>query len=345
MTNPIKDYVVCHQENDHRPHFFRRKSISLFSVLIVLVFVLTISQSALLVGSDFLAAVLPNALVDMANGTRDIYTLPRLTTNPTLEYAARLKAQDMATYSYFAHNSPSGVTPWHWFGVAGYEFFYAGENLAINFRDSRQVHEAWLASPGHRENILNGNFTEVGIATAHGIYQGQPTTFVVQMFGRPLASAAPTPSTPVVVAAELPEPKPVPTPDPVVVVAPEEPVVEEITKTDTFISVVNERALSDPKYFVLGSRGDLDPADEDIIDGTATYTDLNERLFSSPKMIMNYAYLILAALVLLIIIITLLTGDKKHNRRHIGSAIFLILLMVILAYAYDIFVLSDVLIL
>ena len=138
---------------------------------------------------DQFAAVLSSVLVDLTNLDRSTNAVVRLKINPLLEEAARLKASDMATKGYFAHVSPEGVTPWHWFAVAGYDYADAGENLAIDFFESADVEKAWMNSPLHRANILNGSFTEVGIATATGTYQGYPTTFVVQMFGRPIRAS------------------------------------------------------------------------------------------------------------------------------------------------------------
>ena len=65
---------------------------------------------------------------------------------------------------------------------------YAGENLAINFSDSLDVEHAWMASPEHKANIMNREFREVGFGMASGMYEGKPTTFVVQMFGTPVES-------------------------------------------------------------------------------------------------------------------------------------------------------------
>jgi hypothetical protein len=96
-----------------------------------------------------------------------------------------MKGEDMVTKGYFAHNSPEGVTPWHWFQEAGYSFLYAGENLAINFTDAEDVEQAWLNSPKHRANILNASFQEIGIATVPGTYNDSPTIYIVQMFGTP----------------------------------------------------------------------------------------------------------------------------------------------------------------
>jgi len=90
----------------------------------------------------------------------------------------------MAANSYFAHTSPSGVTPWDWFEKVGYQFSYAGENLAVDFSNSQDVTNAWMNSPEHRSNIMNSNFTQIGMATAQGTLNGQPATFVAEEFAR-----------------------------------------------------------------------------------------------------------------------------------------------------------------
>jgi hypothetical protein len=135
--------------------------------------------------SGFLSSVLPSVLVDITNENRLVEGLGELEQNDTLTQAAQLKAEHMAENGYFAHDSPSGVTPWHWFEEAGYSYEHAGENLAVNYSDSQDVVEAWMDSQLHRENILERDFTEIGIATARGQYEGKETVFVVQMFGTP----------------------------------------------------------------------------------------------------------------------------------------------------------------
>ena len=134
-----------------------------------------------------------NALVDETNQGRVVNGLPDLQVSPLLQAAAQEKASDMASKGYFAHTSPQGLTPWYWFQQVGYNFDYAGENLAVNFSDSQDVTTAWMNSPEHRANILSTDFTQIGIATAQGMYEGQLTTFVVEEFGTPAPAAAPTP--------------------------------------------------------------------------------------------------------------------------------------------------------
>ena len=163
--------------------------VAVFSFVIVLSFAgTTVGRFA--IRSPQVAAVVSAVLVDLANNDRTGSGLAALTVNPVLVAAAQAKANDMAAKSYFAHVSPEGVDPWHWFNQAGYKYDYAGENLAVDFSDSGDVNTAWMNSPTHRENILDPHYTQIGIATAEGVYQGRPTTFVVQEFGTPAGTVA-----------------------------------------------------------------------------------------------------------------------------------------------------------
>jgi hypothetical protein len=105
--------------------------------------------------------------------------------NSLLQVAAQDKVNDMVAKGYFAHTSPQGIAPWYWFQQAGYNYLYAGENLAMNFTDSQDVTTAWMNSPEHRANILSTQFTQVGIATAQGTYDGKPVIYVAEEFGTP----------------------------------------------------------------------------------------------------------------------------------------------------------------
>jgi hypothetical protein len=78
--------------------------------------------------------------------------------------------------------TPDGKQPWYWFDLVGYPYTYAGENLAVNFTDSKDVENAWMASPTHHANLVKPQYTQVGIGVAQGRYQGKEATFVVQFF-------------------------------------------------------------------------------------------------------------------------------------------------------------------
>jgi hypothetical protein len=191
MLRWLKKLFIPHKHNNYKPHIFRETSAFVIFVIIIVLFFVSIGGRSIVRDSNMLALVLPNVLVDYTNENRATENFKNLTINPVLEKAAQLKANDMAEKGYFAHQSPDGNSPWYFFKQAGYDFSYAGENLAVNFSDSVEVSEAWMASPGHRANIMNNDFTEIGIATAEGMYQGKKTVFVVQMFGRPAKKTIP----------------------------------------------------------------------------------------------------------------------------------------------------------
>jgi Cysteine-rich secretory protein family len=184
VLHSIINHLVPHEGNDYRPHLLQRGAMIMMLVLILLSFLIANFQALLWQSSDWLVgAVLPAVVVDLTNSKRTDLALPTLTRNPVLDAAATLKAQDMAKNSYFSHDSPTGVTPWHWFSEAGYPFVHAGENLAVYFTDSGEVVNAWMNSPTHRANIVGSQYREIGVGTARGTYDGFETVFVVQMFG------------------------------------------------------------------------------------------------------------------------------------------------------------------
>jgi hypothetical protein len=91
----------------------------------------------------------------------------------------------MFKLQYWAHYGPNKESPWQFILQSGYTYAYAGENLAKGFSDSQSVHDAWMASPTHRANIMDPQFQEVGIATVKGNLLGAEVFLVVQMFGSP----------------------------------------------------------------------------------------------------------------------------------------------------------------
>lgn len=119
-----------------------------------------------------------------------------LNANGALSQAAANKAADMFRNNYWAHVSPSGTTPWYWITAAGYSYRSAGENLSNGYGTAAAVVTAWMNSPEHRANVLNGNFSDVGIAVASGVLQGQQTILVVAEYGQPYYVAPPPPPPP-----------------------------------------------------------------------------------------------------------------------------------------------------
>ena len=186
----------------------QRTAATLMGVLVLLTFVGANLQALLWQSSEWLVStILPAVVVDLTNAERADNALPPLRPNDTLAAAARLKAAHMAAEGYFAHYSPDGTSPWYWFDQVGYRYAHAGENLAVHFTDSAEMVTAWMNSPSHRENIVGPQYTEIGIGTATGTFQGYETVFVVQLFGAPAAPATDEP-------AARPSPPDTPTPPP-----------------------------------------------------------------------------------------------------------------------------------
>lgn len=122
-------------------------------------------------------------VVDLVNYSRVKEGLNVLVENSKLNQAALEKAKDMIGHNYFAHTSPQNVTPWFWFEKNQYDYQYAGENLAINFQNAEEEHEAWMESADHKKNILNPKYQEIGVAVEKGVIENKLAIVTVQMFG------------------------------------------------------------------------------------------------------------------------------------------------------------------
>lgn len=128
------------------------------------------------------------------NTNRKNNGLPALVLDAKLTAAANTKLADMFDKQYFAHVSPTGITPSQVVKSSGYMYITTGENLAWgNFDNDEDLLTAWMNSPGHRANILHTSYTEIGIAVGKGMYEGREVWMAVQEFGLP-ASVCPEPS-------------------------------------------------------------------------------------------------------------------------------------------------------
>lgn len=260
----LKKHFIPHESNGHRPHFLRAENTRILILAIILIEGITFLAPTLTkINStgNLGAVVLPGVLADLTNEERREQNIPALKVNATLTRAAEMKASDMAAKSYFAHTSPEGKTPWYWIKTAGYDYSYAGENLAINFTDSKDVTDAWMNSPTHKANIIKGKYTELGTGVATGIYEGRETVFVAQVYASPapapaaVVKTAPAIKTPVLstVAPKTAEPEVLGAQ--AVAVSDEAIVIPAVPADPTFI----EKAVSSPRnttndilFFVLG---------------------------------------------------------------------------------------------
>jgi hypothetical protein len=153
------------------------------------------------------------------NTQRSANGVGSLSLNSKLDAAAQANADDMAARDYWSHNTPDGNPPWIWVSNQGYAYQKLGQNLATGFSSEQTTIDGWMASPPHRENLLDPSFTEVGFGYAnvpdYTAAGGGPQTVVVAFYGDPQvlaasttapAPAAPTQSTPA--ASSTPAPSP-----------------------------------------------------------------------------------------------------------------------------------------
>ena len=182
----IKHLFVPQEKNN-----YRAKAIHLDFLTYYLVVALVLTFAFKAIGPNFhnilgfAADITVEKLLELTNIERGNYGLSSLTYNEELSQAAQKKAEDMFEKNYWSHYTPDGSTPWDFILSSGYQYEYAGENLAKNFLFSNGVVDAWMNSITHKENIVRKEYSDVGFAIVNGILNGEQTTLVVQMFGRP----------------------------------------------------------------------------------------------------------------------------------------------------------------
>ncbi|GAB3042673.1 CAP domain-containing protein [Virgibacillus ainsalahensis] len=102
-------------------------------------------------------------VVELTNEERAKQGLSPLQIDTELSEVAREKSRDMAGSNYFAHNSPNYGSPFDMMQSFGIDYRTAGENIAKGQRTPAEVVDAWMNSEGHRANILNGDYTHIGV--------------------------------------------------------------------------------------------------------------------------------------------------------------------------------------
>lgn len=123
-----------------------------------------------------------NEVIRLVNVERSKNGLAPLKANAELSKVAATKAQDMIDKNYFDHNSPTYGSPFDMMTKFGIKYTTAGENIAYGQKTPAEVMNGWMNSSGHRANILNSNFTEIGVGVAK---DKNGTPYWVQMFINP----------------------------------------------------------------------------------------------------------------------------------------------------------------
>ena len=125
-----------------------------------------------------------NEVIDATNKERTKAGLTPLATNTRLILSAKKKVDDMIALQYFEHTSPTGKTVSDLADAQSYSYIILGENLAVgDFLKTSELLDAWMKSPGHKANIVNPQYQEIGAYAAQATYQGRRVWFAVQHFG------------------------------------------------------------------------------------------------------------------------------------------------------------------
>lgn len=196
MFELLKHLFIPRHTNNHRAKLLHNSSMA---ILVALLLVLGLSFRSIshnrpdVLGVSY--SVSAQDLLTRVNKIRLENNLQPLSMNLSLSIAAKNKAADMFTKNYWAHFAPDGSTsPWMFIKSSGYDYLYAGENLARGFTDSESVVTAWMHSPTHRANILSPNFKDIGFTISQGKLLGEDTVLIVQMFGSTSETAAVVPN-------------------------------------------------------------------------------------------------------------------------------------------------------
>ncbi len=199
MKEHLRRYFIPHEGNNFYPHFLHSKRTAFYSLLmlaikaVVVVFVILLPAEAFLL-PDVLKEQ-QDKIITYTNDVRRQKGLTELTDISTLTVSADTRAKDMADNNYFSHKGPNNHTLAYFLKQSGYSYRVAGENLAMGFSDAQSVVNAWIKSPTHYANLIDSDYTQIGVGIEAGYYNDQPTVFVAQHFGDPSA-IVPVSSTP-----------------------------------------------------------------------------------------------------------------------------------------------------
>ncbi len=197
LAKKLHHYFLPHESNNYKAKTLHNSSV-LFYILLVVSFQLFMSFYKQINPNvlGFATDITIDKLLILVNQKRIDANLKPLTLSNKLATAATQKATDMFSKNYWAHISPTGTSPWVFINSAGYDYVYAGENLARNFNTAEEVVEAWMNSPTHRANILKSEYNDIGLSVMNGRLNGEDITLVVEEFGTPSKpSAAQVPET------------------------------------------------------------------------------------------------------------------------------------------------------
>ncbi|MFI5240825.1 MAG: CAP domain-containing protein [Microgenomates group bacterium] len=194
LAKLIVHLFVPHESNNQKAKILHPSGLTVLALFLLLFqSVIHITPKVFPRVLGYAANISPSEVIRLTNEKRAQAGLGPLAENGTLSAAAQAKGAHMLANGYWAHFAPDGTSPWKFFNDFGYKYKYAGENLARDFSNPSAAVDAWMASPTHKENILNPNYKEVGIGVVEGSLSGTDTTIIVQFFGAKAGSGGAIP--------------------------------------------------------------------------------------------------------------------------------------------------------
>lgn len=283
--------------------FNLKKSLAITTAISLAFIFLFLIQINLAAASE----ITPQSVIQLVNKERLSQGLNVLAENSLLSSAAQEKLNDMVKKNYFAHTSPAGISPWHWIQKSGYDYQYAGENLAVNFTNAEDQHRAWMASATHRKNILNSNYKEIGVAAAKGSIDGHSSIIAVQFFGTKAGAAD---------SAKRAEPE-------------KQGVKGEESSEPTVVKPQTLSFLSDKKILNDVSLNDLNIRQPQCANGLCYFSEANSLLYkikgSSNKA--GWALVVLVLMLSIVIDAASLSREKSHNPFVAANTVALLLIL------------------
>ncbi len=204
MLAALRHWLTPHHTNNYRPRLLHHFGLTLIIALFISFNSLTrLLESSPLHILGFTSSITADEVIQQTNLERLALGLPELKVSQKLTQAAQAKARYMFAHDFWSHIAPDGTTPWQFILDAGYNYTYAGENLAKDFSATPNLMRAWMSSPTHKANIVSSHYTDIGVAVVPGKLQGKDTVLVVQMFGATQASTQSSTSSQVPVVAQI----------------------------------------------------------------------------------------------------------------------------------------------
>jgi len=193
----LKDFFTPHAGNDYRPLALHPQRLFFYSLSAVLIKFLVV---VFVLGFPIMAWLSPDVLYEqgrkiiaLTNDLRQQLGVTVLAESPILDQAAYDKVQDMLLNQYFAHTGPDSRSLVDWLKTAGYNYLVAGENLAMGYSSPEEMTAAWEKSPTHYANLIDPDFSEIGVGLVSGSYNNLETILAAQFFGRPKTALAAAP--------------------------------------------------------------------------------------------------------------------------------------------------------